>query len=47
MKKKKETKSGYKKEFTDEQVLEEIQKRFAVKIESLPEKIDSKTYMTA
>jgi len=44
---KKETKGGYKKEFTDEQVLEEIQKRFAVKVEDLPDKIDPKTYMSA
>jgi len=42
---KKEKIGGYKREFTDEQVLEEIQKRFLVKIENLPEKIDSKTYM--
>jgi len=43
--KEKKESSGYKKEFTDEQVLEEIQKRFLVKIEKLPDKIDSKTYM--
>jgi ATP-dependent RNA helicase UAP56/SUB2 len=43
---KKETKTGYKKEFTDEQVLEEIQKRFEVKISEMPEKIDSKNYLS-
>jgi len=44
---KKETKSGYTKKFTDDEVLEDIQKRFAVKIEILPDKIDSKTYMSS
>jgi ATP-dependent RNA helicase UAP56/SUB2 len=42
----KETNSGYKKMYTDNEILEQIQKRFLVKIEDLPEKIDSKTYST-
>lgn len=41
------TKSGYERKFTDDQVLEQIQQRFEVKIKPLPAQIDSTSYMTA
>jgi len=39
--------SGYERKFTDEQVLDQIQQRFEVKVKPLPSQIDSTTYMTA
>jgi ATP-dependent RNA helicase UAP56/SUB2 len=39
--------SGYERKFSDEQVLEMIQKRFEVKVQPLPTQIDSTSYMTA
>jgi len=38
---------GYTRKFKDEDVLDAVQRRFLVKIESLPEKIDISTYMNA
>jgi len=39
------TQRGYKREFTDEQVLEQIQSRFEVKIQPMPNQINASTYM--
>jgi len=39
--------SGYEREKSDMEVLEEVQKRFIVKIPELPDKIDVSSYMTA
>jgi ATP-dependent RNA helicase UAP56/SUB2 len=41
------TKTGYKREFTDEQVLEQIQNRFEVKIQPMPSTISTNSYMTS
>lgn len=38
--------SGYQKELSDMEVLEDVQKRFTVKISELPDKIDISSYMT-
>ncbi len=41
------TKSGFKKEFTDEQLLNMIQSRFEVKIQPMPNSINTNSYMTS
>lgn len=38
---------AYKRAYTDDQVLQQVQDRFAVKIQPLPDKIDSSTYMSS
>jgi ATP-dependent RNA helicase UAP56/SUB2 len=38
------TKKGYSRQFTEEEVLQQVQDRFAVKIEPLPEKVDVNSY---
>lgn len=41
------TKSGYKREKTDKQVLQDVQDHFTVKVEPLPETLNPSEYMTA
>jgi len=44
---KKVSTKGHEPEHSDEEILAQAQKRFTFKIESLPDKIDPSTYMTA
>jgi len=41
------TKTGFKREFTDEQLLSQIQSRFEVKIQPMPNSINTNSYMTS